>query len=507
MTVLTEESIDFAREHIEKYYDSDFFPKPREYDALWHSWDVVKTELTSKNIEKLWVAPPRAFPAPKPTKDFRIVHQLEPLDALAYTAMAYQIADAVEMTRSGVEERIACSYRISLENGSFFSAGTGYGDFVEQTEYLASRWEHVLVTDITDYYNQIYLHRLSNAIEHCDGSLKPLADDIEKFISRLNGKASQGIPVGPAASIVMAEAVLIDVDEFLASRGVVHTRYVDDFRIFSNSYNQLRIVQQDLTQYLYENHRLVLSGAKSDIHDASEYVKSRLHNQYEEEKIQLFNSLDVLNPYVDPSEALDMELEAEDTDFESRLNHTIDRLLEFERLDVGLARSAIRKARRHGSEAIATRIVQNMPVFAPVINDVVIYLEAVSDNDLIDQLRPHLVEIVQTSLMDLYIVRFWVEWYIAGHGRLMSDPTLREFVEKSRYFCNRARMAITRKDLAWVREKKADIYQLGGWERRALLDSARVLPSDERKHWLGLTEGSSPVVMDRLMAKWVRESL
>lgn len=36
MTILAEAALEFSRKHITKYYDSDFFPKPLEFDALWH---------------------------------------------------------------------------------------------------------------------------------------------------------------------------------------------------------------------------------------------------------------------------------------------------------------------------------------------------------------------------------------------------------------------------------------------------------------------------------------
>ncbi len=65
---------------------------------------------------------------------------------------------------------------------------------------------------------------------------------------------------------------------------------------------------------------------------------------------------------------------------------------------------------------------------------------------------------------------------------------------------------MTERDLAWVRQKKSELHHLGSWERRALLDAARVLPGDEREHWLKLTEGSSPVLIDQWIAKWVRET-
>ena len=52
------------------------------------------------------------------------------------------------------------------------------------------------------------------------------------------GKQSQGLPVGLLEFIVLAEACLIDVDNFLLRQDVPFTRYVDDFRIFCTSRNR-----------------------------------------------------------------------------------------------------------------------------------------------------------------------------------------------------------------------------------------------------------------------------
>ena len=92
MTRLMEEALDFARSHVETFYDSDFFPKSDEFEALWSNWDQVLLELTHTNVEKLPVRTPRALPAPKTGGGYRIVHQLDPVDALVYTALAYSVA-------------------------------------------------------------------------------------------------------------------------------------------------------------------------------------------------------------------------------------------------------------------------------------------------------------------------------------------------------------------------------------------------------------------------------
>src|SRR5947208_7966304 len=111
MAIISEAALEFAREHITKYYDSDFFPKPAEFEALWHQWPEVRSDLMSRNVGKHLVTPPRVLTIPKPKGAFRVVHQLEPLESVIYTALAYEVAASVEAARMPRTEHIACSYR------------------------------------------------------------------------------------------------------------------------------------------------------------------------------------------------------------------------------------------------------------------------------------------------------------------------------------------------------------------------------------------------------------
>lgn len=506
MTILTDQALQFAREHIEKFYDSDFFPKPPEFGALWHQWEDVKKELMSKNVPKLWVTSPRAMTIAKPKGGFRIVHQLEPLDALVYSALACHVAAGVEAARMAPELHIACSYRFQIADGSYFAGGSGWANFTTKTEQLATEFSHILVTDITDFYNQIYLHRLNNGIEAADPALKPTADDIETFLSILNEKSSQGVPVGPAASIVMAEAVLIDVDVFLRDQGVSHTRYVDDFRIFSSSPRQLQQVLERLTLYLYENHRLTLSSDKTFMMDAKTYVNEHLHNTYAEEKIKLLETLEVVNPYTNEIEEIEVEIDDDEEIQKAQLQDAIEKVLDYEHLDLGLARSVIRTARRHGISSIAEHLLKEFDFFVPAVNDVALYLHEVTDDDLANELLPHLESIVDSTALDSQLVRFWVEWYVAQHPIYMTAPKLHGLVFGGPNVENQALAAIATKNIAWVRDHKAGVYNLGGWARRSILNASRVLPSDEREHWLKLFINNSPVILDRWVAKWVLET-
>jgi len=506
MAILSEKSLDFAREHISKYYDSDFFPKSIEYEALWYHWDDVKKELMSKNVSKLWVTQPRAMTIAKPKGGFRIVHQLEPIDSVIYTALACEVTDAIEKARIPIEEHIACSYRLNILDGNFFGAGSGWADFTKKTEDLADQYDTVLVTDITDFYNQIYLHRLNNAIEIADSSLKPLGDDIETFLSTQNSKSSQGIPVGPAASIIMAEAVFIDIDRFLKDQGVHHTRYVDDIRIFSNSARQLSSVLESLTLYLYENHRLTVSSEKTFLMNSEEFVEKHLHNHYAEEKIQLLETLEVFNSYTNEMEEVEVEIDDEELILEARLLAAIEKIVTYEYLDLGLARSIIRSARRQKISNIAATIFLNFEFFAPVINDVALYLHEVTDDLFAKSFLSTIEAVVENPAVDSQICRFWMEWYIAQNSTLLKSSKLHAFIFNGPNIENQAQAAITNKNVAWVRNHKATVYNLGGKARRAVLNSSRVLPSDERTHWLKLFISNSPVLLDRLVAQWVQKT-
>jgi len=506
MSILTEGSLEFAKEHITKFYDSDFFPRAFEFEAIWHSWVDVKKDLMSKNVGKNFVTSPRTRTSVKPRGGFRVVQQLDPIDTIIYTALAYLVADSIEQARIPKDKHVACSYRIDLHEGSFFADGNGFGEFTEQSELLAKEYKYVLATDITDFYNQIYLHRLNNAIEYSDQSLKPIADDIERFLSSLNGKASQGVPVGPAASIIMAEAVLIDIDQFLVDSGVFHTRYVDDYRIFSNSREKLISVLEDLTLYLYENHRLTLSSEKTKTIETSKYIDEILHNHYALEKIEIFETLEILNPYSGESVEVKVLVEDDEKIAVEQIGILAEKVLERKSLDLGLSRALIRKAKAFRINDLAEVIFENFEFFTPVINDVCLYLNTITSKSFIDAQRENLIGLTQSPVIDRDLVRLWIEWYFSNNAELLKIPEIRSFIFDGPNIVSQAQAAISTKNLAWIRNKKADLYTVGAWERRAILHATKILPSDEKEHWLKLTETTSPIFIDRWVAKWVREA-
>jgi hypothetical protein len=192
---------------------------------------------------------------------------LDPIDAIFYAAIVYESAAQIEAYRVPANRHVACSYHVDIApDGRLFSPDNGWPEFHSKSDEYAKSGDftHVLIADVADFYSQIYTHRVQSALEAAN---VPTArsENIERFLLSLTAKQTRGVPVGPTASILLAEAVLSDVDSFLLRRGITFTRYVDDFRIFCRSRRHATRVYHDLAQYLYTAHRLALEQHKSKV--------------------------------------------------------------------------------------------------------------------------------------------------------------------------------------------------------------------------------------------------
>ncbi|CAG9243852.1 RNA-directed DNA polymerase [Paraburkholderia caribensis] len=503
--MLTDESLDFARAHITAFYDTDFYPKPFEYGAFWYFWDEVKEHLKKAKPAELFVGPPKAIAWPKARGGYRVVHQLEPLDAIVYVALTHSVAEQIAEARMGPE--VACSYRMSVDESSFFGEGSGFNLYRARCEHLSGEYRYVLSTDISDFYNQIYLHRVGNAIESATGD-RNAGLQIEQFITRLNNKASQGIPIGPAPSVVLAEAVMIDVDQHIQSMGLDHVRYVDDIRIFADSRKELERCLEDLVIYLHENHRLNVVGDKTSIKRTSEFLHDELKNHYQLEKLEILHDIEVTNPYSahvedDYDEDDEGEEDGEARDPGEVLLDALTRVRKFGMVDLAVIRAIIRRAKAKRIEDIAELLLREIEFFAPAANDVVLYLARLSDFQLLGFL-PMFIDGCAHGRYDRQCVRIWMEWLFSHRSVLLSDRTIQKFIKTKGSVVAQATAAITTRNLAWAKSAKGKILSHASWDRRSYLHALSVLSGDELNKFIPtLLKHSAMTPTDLWVAKWI----
>jgi hypothetical protein len=270
MFQLKESSLEWALKHLARFYATDFFPRAFEFAAIADQWAEIKGYLLGLDLHGYVPQTPIMSLALKPNGTFRVVHQLDPIDSIIYTALMYEMAAKIEQYRIPRNEKIAWSYRIKLSvKGSFFNPEDDtYREYLRRTKELADEFQggFVVTCDIVDFFNQIYTHRIQNLIvEACGPAFEGHGRAMEKFLLGLNTLTSRGVPVGPAPSIIIAELVAADIDQKILSYTRNFVRWVDDISIFFRSRDEAERVLHELTAFIHENHRLVFSGEKTRI--------------------------------------------------------------------------------------------------------------------------------------------------------------------------------------------------------------------------------------------------
>ena len=247
--------------------------------------------------------------SPKHTNGFRVVAQLEPYDSLLFLGIAREAGEPIERIRVPEGRGIACSYRIGFTpDGQLFKRPGGWEQFQDTARVRCgdARIKYVLTADISDFYNQIYHHRIESALE-LSGVEQVRCRNVETLLGGLTAEQSRGVPVGPTPSILLAEACLADVDDFLLRRGFDHVRYVDDFRIFCTSRSIAIEALHAMTDYLNSAHKLSLEGTKTRIHTKKEFLTRELEDPERLERERTTQHINEIlsaipSSYVDPDD-------------------------------------------------------------------------------------------------------------------------------------------------------------------------------------------------------------
>jgi hypothetical protein len=517
---LTPASLDWALKHISKFGDTDLLPVPFEYEAVAHSWPWLRDEIIAIDLAEYRVGPAQRYLIPKPGSGFRVVTQLDPIDALVYTAMVYEIADAIEKARVPASRNIACSYRVSLDGtGAFFRADNGWPAYHSQSKKLASNQEveSVLIADISDFYNQVYHHPLENALDVAGVSLER-RQNIVGFLSQLTATQSRGIPVGPYASILLAETCLNDVDGFLLRKGYPHTRYVDDFRIFCRTRRRAVLILHDLTEYLHTSQRLSLVPGKTRIRSKARFLKYELRDPAEEEQAGqesvLTKTLSEMSAAGTPEysgeiEELEVNEEILNEATRENLKELFKGCVADRPLHLGLARHLLRRATQLRTNVLLDTAMSNLPVLSPVLRDLIRYLRVAipkKSTNKSESYGARILEHLQSSEYgDIPYLHLWfLELLRLRPDLASSDKALRaaETAESLLGLRMTALLARVYRQRDWIRSHKETWRNHRDWDRRAILASAAVLPNDERNHWLGMIQGTASG-LDRAVAQHI----
>ena len=498
MLKVSSDSLDFALEHVEHYGDTDILPSAFEFRAIRWSWDEVRSFLAGQDLHTWQVGPTRICLSPKGRLGYRLVTQLDPIDTLLFTALVYEVGREIEAVRVSRQEHIVHSYRFEPDDrGGLYSREFSYETFRRQSLYLAKKNIHgwVILTDISDFFLRIYLHRLDNAlrqaipVEH--------ARAIYRLIKQWNQNVSYSIPVGPAPSLLLAELAIVDIDNALYNRGIVYCRYSDDFRLFASTKAQALQELSVLANTLYANHGLTLQESKTELMTSLEFLEHFRETEDQRTRQNLETNFEEIieTQGIDTYGAIDYDdLEPYEQHIVERTNLAeivSDQVRRDGPINVPLTRFVLRRLVQLGEVSIdlVDLLINEIDKVLPVFREVISVLKIAplcTSSDYHKFKRQVLNLLDHPVLAHLVYYRIWLLTLFQDStmAQVNLSPTLYEL--DSDPLSRREAMVVMAfiDNQGWIRTKKMHLFDLSPWERRAYLWASRCLPEDEAKHWL-----------------------
>lgn len=501
--------------HLADLGDSDILPSLFEFQFFKESAEAIVKKLIALSPGSY--SPIGAFEvlSPKTQTSFRIAHQLYATDTLLFTAAAIEIAAALDERRLSPEQG-AFSYRFDNDasSSSLFTDSCTFHDWLVSLAEMCEPSEAfsndplVLETDISDFYGRIYFHRIEHVLDDIEAANAP-RKIIENVIKSSRARQSFGLPVGGAASRIIAEGILIDVDTMLRRDGLKFTRFVDDFRIIVDTPARAHTALCRLAEHLMLTEGLSLNAAKTRILSASA-VKSEINNSFSdvfttEERDGLDRYLRAIYDGEDVAETIADHIDP------TTLINKLEKIIKSERIDYTAVKLILKAMRAILIEDLDLFISQfsELLYFAPRDFCILVGAQAQKNPEAAERIADKMLSLTKTSpFKDMALVRIWASHLFVAGALPISDARISEFefggtpIEKRQAILLRGRL----KDRAFFREAKTRFGELSEWEKPAMMLGASCLAASEYDTWIGFCKGKSSNFLFDEYISWLKEN-
>ncbi|MCG3714666.1 RNA-directed DNA polymerase [Aliarcobacter butzleri] len=152
---------------------------------------------------------------------------------------------------------------------NYFRTEFSYGEFKDKALLDSINTNVILITDISRFYSSIYTHSIPWAL-HTKATAKANRDNslygnlIDTELRNCQDQQTNGIPIGPITSNIIAEIILCEIDDKLKTKINKGKRYVDDYMLFFNNISDAENAFKELQKYLL-NYQLEINSNKTKI--------------------------------------------------------------------------------------------------------------------------------------------------------------------------------------------------------------------------------------------------
>lgn len=192
---------------------------------------------------------------------------LHPEDLVVYSALILEVFDELRSSINWSAQE--CRYSHILRNDI---ADSNQWDEFEKPHWkamqekkidLAEESKYVLETDISGFYENIDIERVTSIFKQITGR-QDVGNELRHLLRPWADPRKRGIPQGYGPSDILAEIYLDGIDKRLVNNGFDHVRYNDDFVVFCDSRNEA-IEAQNLLEKEFRIRGLNIKSGKTDI--------------------------------------------------------------------------------------------------------------------------------------------------------------------------------------------------------------------------------------------------
>lgn len=488
--------------------DTDVFPHLPEIAFLNDRKAEIVKELSALDLDNFEPAQAIETLAPKSRFGFRIVHQLQILDTVLFTAATIEIASDLEKLKADESGQGPFAYRFDESGGaSLFRKERSFRDWLKWQSDLQTKhkFKSIIFTDIADFYQRIYLHRIENCLDSAT-SKKGVKKFIEKTIKAIRSKQSYGIPIGGSASRIIAEAVLADSDAALLGEGIQFTRYVDDFRMFLVEGQDTYQAISFLAEQLFLGEGLSLNGQKTRVMSGEAfkaYLAEELPEKLDKAEEKAFEAL---------SQIIYFDEEPDQDAVESLKSLNLVEMLEEafakDPWDFGEIKAIFRALRIVKSDDVAEFIFENFQDLLPFAKELLLYFDTVKPTikSEVDALQKCVLDalggqsVKSVPSIHAWLLEFFVRSILKVDGKTIDEMKISSPLSDRQL----ALIKGLNGDVNYFRKHKTKFDSLGEFTKSSFVLGATCLPKDEFSSWVEAVRPRLRRPLDDLYCKWAK---
>lgn len=167
--------------------------------------------------------------------------QLSILNPIHFSFLADFIVDNwIALEKEATESNFSLSSPISNDPKRGIGRKLPWDQRPERRAQVYAQGQHLLRADISRFYPSVYTHSIPWALHGKEFSkknkkAKNLGNQLDELVRNCQDGQTNGIPIGPDTSLLIAEILLSKVDAKLEKLKIAGMRYVDDYELAFDS--------------------------------------------------------------------------------------------------------------------------------------------------------------------------------------------------------------------------------------------------------------------------------